>query len=130
ANPTWTGIYKVNSDGGFANVHPFTATVAPGDKWRLTADGNVLKVFQNGVSQFTYTTDGSYPSGDVGIEAFTSGFTFSGWQGGGLAVANTTPLAPTNVIATATGSTQISLIWDPLNSGAVTSYLVERCKGT
>jgi hypothetical protein len=85
ANPTSTGIYKMTPDGGLSFVHPFTATVISGDKWRLAADGNTLEVFRNGVSQLTFTTDGSYPSGDVGIETFTPSFTFSGWEGGALA---------------------------------------------
>jgi chitodextrinase len=127
ADPTLTGIYKI-TPGGFSFVQPFTAAVLPGDKWRLAATGNILEVFRNGVSQLTYTTDGSYPSGDVGIEAFTPTVTFSGWTGGELAVAPQAPAAPSNAIATATGSTQITLIWDPSSSTAVTSYLVERCK--
>lgn len=86
-NPSGSGIYKMNPDGSFTAVQLFTPTIIPGDKWRLTANGNTLEVFQNGVSQFVYTTDGSYPTGDVGIEAFTSNFTFMGWQGGDTAQA-------------------------------------------
>src|SRR5207237_4766949 len=63
-------------------VRFFTATIVTGDKWRLTADGNTLEVFRNGVSQFTFTTDGSYLTGDVGIEALTPAFTFVAWEGG------------------------------------------------
>src|SRR5437870_12550503 len=96
-NPTWSGIYKINPTG-----HPFTAvrifnpvtpTILPGDKWRLTADGNTLEVFRNGVSQFTYVTDGSYPTGDVGIETLSSAFTLSGWAGG--ETTSTPPAPPT-----------------------------------
>jgi hypothetical protein len=61
--------------------------IVAGDRWRLTADGNTLEVFRNGVSQFTFTTDGSYPSGDVGMEALEllpPAFTFSAWEGGAL----------------------------------------------
>src|SRR5205807_163843 len=70
--------------GNFLPVKTFTpSALAAGDKWRLTADGNTLEVFRNGVSQFPpVTTDGSYPTGDVGIEAFTSAFTFMAWEGG------------------------------------------------
>jgi hypothetical protein len=81
-NPSWSGIYKVLPDGNFSAVRTFTPTLLVGDKWRLTADGNTLEVFKNGVSQFTYTTDGSYPTGDVGIEAYTPAFTFRAWEGG------------------------------------------------
>ena len=85
-NPTWSGIYKINPTGDpFTAVrifNPITPTILPGDKWRLTADGNTLEVFRNGVSQFTYVTDGSYPTGDVGIETLSSAFTLSGWAGG------------------------------------------------
>jgi IPT/TIG domain-containing protein/List-Bact-rpt repeat protein len=84
-NPSATGIYKMNPDGSFTLVQPYAATIVPGDKWRLTANGNTLEVFQNGVSQFTYTTDGSYPTGDVGIEAWTQAFTFTRWEGGDTA---------------------------------------------
>jgi hypothetical protein len=84
-----SGIYKINpvpvESQTFTLVRPFTPTVIPGDKWRLAANGNTLEVFQNGVSQFTYTTDGAYPSGDVGIEAYSQSFTFRGWEGGDLA---------------------------------------------
>ncbi|OLC49269.1 MAG: hypothetical protein AUH82_00960 [Chloroflexi bacterium 13_1_40CM_4_65_13] len=81
-NPTNSGVYKITA-GNFLPVRLFTPTaIVAGDKWRLTADGNTLEVFQNGVSQFTVTTDGSYPTGDVGIEAFTPAFTFMAWQGG------------------------------------------------
>ncbi len=83
-NPASSGIYKM-TPGGFTAVRPFTPTIATGDKWRLTADGNTLEVFRNGVSQFMYATDGSYPSGDVGIEALTPAFTFIGWEGGDTA---------------------------------------------
>src|SRR5437870_13620239 len=80
-------------DGNFAAAQLFTPTIVPGDKWRLTADGSILEVFRNGVSQFTYTTDGSYPAGDVGIEAYTQAFTFSAWEGGDTA--GGTPQVPT-----------------------------------
>ena len=81
-NPSGSGIFKMNPDGSFTAVRPFIPTIVSGDKWQLTANGNTLEVFQNGVSQFKYTTDGSYATGDVGIEAFTSNFTFTGWEGG------------------------------------------------
>jgi hypothetical protein len=81
-NPSSSGIYKMTPGGNFTAVQNFTPTIIAGDKWRLTANGNTLEVFQNGVSQFTYTTDGSYPTGDVGIEAYTPSFTFAGWDGG------------------------------------------------
>ena len=81
-NLPFSGIYKMNPDGSFTGVRFFTATIVTGDKWRLTADGNILEVFRNGVSQFTFTTDGSYPTGDVGIEALTPAFTFVAWEGG------------------------------------------------
>jgi hypothetical protein len=81
-NPSGSAIFKMNPDGSFTAVRPFIPTIVSGDKWRLTANGNTLEVFQNGVSQFKYTTDGSYATGDVGIEALTSNFTFTGWEGG------------------------------------------------
>src|SRR5262249_49746253 len=72
-NPSGSGIYKITPDGSFTLVQSFTpSALVAGDKWRLSADGNTLEVFRNGVSQFTYTTDGTYPTGDVGIEAFTA----------------------------------------------------------
>ncbi len=98
-NVTLSGIYKMNPDGSFTAEQLFAPTITTGDKWRLTADGNTLEVFQNGVSQFTYTTDGSYPVGDVGIEAYTPNFTFSAWEGGNTAAATTptiTSFAPTS----------------------------------
>jgi len=85
SSPSSSGIYKMTPDGNFAPVQTFSPTIVAGDKWRLTANGNTLEVFQNGVSQFTYTTDGSYPSGDVGMEAYTQAFTFAAWQGGDIA---------------------------------------------
>src|SRR6266851_940226 len=84
-SPSSSGIYKMTPDGNFTGVQLFTPTIIPGDKWRLTANGNTLEVFRNGVSQFTYTTDGSYATGDVGIEAYTQAFTFTGWEGGDIA---------------------------------------------
>jgi len=81
-NPAGSGIYRVNPDGSFTFVRAFTPTIVVGDKWRLTADGNTLDVSRNGVSQFTFTADGSYPVGDVGIEALTPAFTFMAWEGG------------------------------------------------
>jgi len=97
-NSVWSGIYKLTPDGGFTPVSVFTPTIVPGDKWRLTADGNVLEVSKNGVSQFTYTTDGSYPTGDVGFEALTPAFTLVGWEGGNTAGAGPTitSFAPTS----------------------------------
>ena len=84
-NPGSSGIYKMSAGGNFSGVQLFTPAIVAGDKWRLTAIGNALSVYRNGVLQFTYTTDGSYASGDVGIEAFTPSFTFLGWQGGDAA---------------------------------------------
>lgn len=84
-NSSSSGIYKMTPDGNFTPAQLFSPTIVAGDKWRLTADGNTLEVSQNGISQFTYTTDGSYPAGDVGIDAYTQAFTFSGWQGGSTA---------------------------------------------
>src|SRR3989454_929734 len=101
ADAPWnSGIYKMPPDGGFTAVRLFTPTIIPGDKWRLTADGNTLEVFRNGVSQFTYTTDGSYATGDVGIEAYTPAFAFMGWEGGDTAAVTPAPtitsFAPTS----------------------------------
>jgi hypothetical protein len=87
-----SGIYKLDPVGEAPTlVRPFNPTVAAGDKWRLAASGNTLEVFQNGISQFTYTTDGSYPTGDVGIEAYSAKFTFDAWEGGEM----TSPPPPT-----------------------------------
>jgi hypothetical protein len=110
-NPSQSGIYKLNPDGSFSGpLATFTPTLLVGDKWRLTADGNTLTVSRNGVSQFTYTTDGSYPTGDVGIEAFTPAFTFMGWEGGdvngpGPAIAGFTPTSgPVGTTVTISGT--------------------------
>jgi len=91
-NPSSSGIYKMTPDGNFIAVQLFTPTIVAGDKWRLTATGNTLNVYQNGLFQLTYTTDGSYASGDVGMEAYTPAFTFAGWSGGDPAA---DPGAPT-----------------------------------
>src|SRR5260370_4471095 len=102
----------------FTGLNLFPATIIPGDKWRLTADGNTLEVFQNGVSQFVYTTDGSYATGDVGIEALTPNFTFMGRQGGG----NAGPPAPTDPSvpsAHPVSSSQIHLIWTPATAAGI-----------
>jgi hypothetical protein len=133
-SPGSSGIYKMTPDGNFTAAQFFTPAIVQGDKWRLTADGNVLEVFRNGVSQFTYTTDGSYPGGDVGIEAFTTAFTFSAWEGGDLAGAapadTQPPTAPTNLTAAAAGTSQIDLAWSgSTDNVGVTAYLVERCAG-
>ncbi len=87
-NPSSSGIYKMTPGGNFSGVQFFTPTIVAGDKWRLTATGNTLNVYRNGAIQITYTTDGSYASGDVGIEAFTPAFTFTSWQGGDTANQN------------------------------------------
>src|SRR2546421_5471830 len=59
---------------------PPRSTLFPYTTLFRSADGNTLEVFRNGVSQFMYTTDGSYPTGDVGIETYTTAFTFTGWE--------------------------------------------------
>src|SRR5438093_675166 len=132
-NPFASGIYKMTPDGGFTPVRLFTATIVSGDKWRLIATGNTLDVFRNGVFQFTYTTDGSYATGDVGIEAFTPNFTFMGWEGGdpaGGTPDTTPPTAPSNLTATAASSSQINLAWTASSDDVgVAGYLVERCQG-
>jgi hypothetical protein len=87
-NPSSSGIYKMTPDANFIAMQLFTPTIVAGDKWRLTATGNTLNVYRNGAIQITYTTDGSYASGDVGIEAFTPAFTITSWQGGDTANQN------------------------------------------
>src|SRR2546422_11620826 len=86
--------------GGFTGAGPFPPTTVPGNRGGLTADGNTLDVFRNGVFQFTYTTDGSYATGDVGIEAYTPAFAFMGWEGGDTAAVTPAPtitsFAPTS----------------------------------
>src|SRR5438093_1731781 len=132
-SPSSSGIYKMTPDGGFTGVRFFTPTIVSGDKWRLTATGNTLDVYQNGVFQFTFTTDGSYPTGDVGIEAYTPAFTFSAWEGGdpaGATLDTSPPTAPSNLTATAPSSSQINLGWNASTDNVgVTAYLVERCQG-
>ena len=133
-NPSSSGIYKMTPDGSFTPVRLFTATIVSGDKWRLTANGNTLDVFRNGVFQFTFTTDGSYATGDVGFEAFTPNFTLTGWEGGdpaGGTSDTTPPTAPSNLTATAASSSQINLAWTASTDDVgVTGYLVERCQGS
>src|SRR2546425_611150 len=113
--PWNSGIYKMTPGGGFTAVRLFTATIVSGDKWRLTANANNLDVYRNGVFQFMYTTDGSYATGDVGIEAYTPNFTFTGWEGGdpaGPGTPDTTPpTPPSNLTATAASSSQTNLAW-------------------
>src|SRR4029077_21075952 len=107
---------------------PATPSIVVGDKWRLSANGNALEVFKNGTSQFTYTTDGSYPSGDVGIEAYTSAFAFSGWEGG-EDVDTLPPTAPSNLAAKTISASQVNLTWAASTDNiGVTGYRVERCQ--
>ncbi|TMF76438.1 MAG: fibronectin type III domain-containing protein, partial [Chloroflexi bacterium] len=121
----------MNPDGSFTGVRLFTPAIVSGDKWRLTADGNTLEAFRNGVSQFTYTTDGSYAAGDVGIEAYTSAFTFTAWEGGDTGGGDAIPPSqPTNLGATAVSASQINLGWTASTDNVgVSGYLVERCPG-
>ena len=130
-NLSLSGIYKMNPDGSFTGVRLFTPAIVSGDKWRLTADGNTLEAFRNGVSQFTYTTDGSYAAGDVGIEAYTSAFTFTAWEGGDTGGGDAIPPSqPTNLGATAVSASQINLGWTASTDNVgVSGYLVERCPG-
>ena len=118
----------MNPNQTFTLVRSFTALIVPGDKWRLTASGNTLEVFQNGQSLFVYTTDGSYPTGDVGIEALTPNFTFTAWEGGDTA-GPPAPTDPSVLNAIPVSGSQINLIWTPATDGAITSFLVERCQG-
>jgi hypothetical protein len=131
-SPTQSGIYKINTDGSFAAARLFTAAIIPGDRWRLAADGNTLAVFRNGLSQFTYTTDGSYAAGDVGIETYTQAFSLTGWEGGAIPVSADTqpPTAPGSLTAVAASSGQSNLMWTPSSDNVgVVGYLVERCPG-
>lgn len=108
SNPSSSGIYKMTPDGNFTAAQLFTPTITSGDKWRLAADGNTLEVFQNGTLQFTYTTDGSYPAGDVGMDAYTPAFTFSGWEGGDIA-AGVTPTITNFTPATGPAGTTVTI---------------------
>ena len=133
-NPSGSGLFKMTPDGAFTQVRSFTPLILSGDRWRLTADGNTLEVFRNGVSQFTFTTDGSYAAGDVGIEALSPAFTFAGWEGGDLPAAppdTQAPTAPTGLTAVATSGSQMNLMWMAATDDVgVTGYLVERCQGS
>ena len=134
ASPSLSGIYKMTPDGGFTPAQLFTPLIVSGDKWRLTADGNLLEVSLNGILQFTYTTDGSYAAGDVGIEAYTPEFTFMAWQGGDTAGGPATPGAPTLTAPStpsvaAVSSSQIKISMAVTNDARVTGYIVERCQG-
>jgi len=133
-NASLSGIYKLSSDSSGAPIFtlgtyfPATPAIVAGDKWRLSANGNTLEVFKNGTSQFTFTTDGSYPSGDVGIEAYTSAFAFSGWEGGEDAD-TLPPTAPANLAAKTISSSQVNLTWTASTDNiGVTGYKVERCQ--
>ena len=133
SGPSLSGIYKMTPDGGFNAVQLFTPTIVSGDKWRLTADMNTLTVSRNGVAQFSYTTDGSYATGDVGIEAYTPQFTLAGWEGGDVAGPPdiTPPTAPSNLTATAASSSEVDLGWTASTDNVgVTGYQVERCQGS
>jgi len=133
-NPSGSGLFKLTPDGAFTQVRSFTPLILPGDKWRLTADGNTLEVFRNGVSQFRFTTDGSYAAGDVGIEALSPAFTFTGWEGGDLPSPppdTQAPTAPTGLAAVARTGGQMNLMWMAATDDVgVTGYLVERCQGS
>src|SRR5262249_69577 len=132
-----SGIYKLTPDGSFTAVRTFTPLLLSGDKWRLAADGNTLEGFLNGVSQFTYTTDGSYPSGDVGIETHTAAFTLLKFEGGSNGPAppppppdTQPPTAPGMLTAVPAASNQINLMWRAATDNVgVTGYRVERCLG-
>ena len=132
SNPGSLGIYKLTPDGRSSAVRVFTPTLISGDRWRLTADGDRLEVFRNGVLQFTYITDGSYPAGDVGIHASTQAFTFTEWeQPAGGTLDTTPPTAPSNLTAEAASSSAINLTWTASTDlVGVTAYLVERCQDT
>jgi hypothetical protein len=138
-NPSGSGLFKMNPDGSFTQVRSFAPLLVSGDKWRLTATGNTLEVFKNGVSQFTHTIDGSYPTGDVGIEALSPAFTFIAWEGGELAAPppppppppdTQAPTAPGSATAVAVSGSQINVVWmAAMDNVGVTGYLVERCQG-
>jgi chitodextrinase len=126
-----SGIWKMELNGTHSLARVFSPTIVPGDKWRLTADGNTLEVFQNGVSQFTFTTDGTYPTGDVGMEAYRT-FSYTHWEGGALAAGGDTtpPSAPSGLSAAATSPSQVDLSWTASTDNvAVKDYQVERCVG-
>ena len=134
-NPAGSGLFKMNPDGSFTQVRSFAPLIVSGDKWRLTANGNTLEVFRNGASQFTFTTDGSYASGDVGIEALSPAFTFMAWEGGELAIPTPVPDsqppgAPGSLTAIAVSGSQVDTMWMAATDNVgVTGYLVERCQG-
>jgi hypothetical protein len=139
-NPSGSGLFKMNPDGSFTQVRSFAPLIVSGDKWRLTANGNTLEVFKNGVSQFTHTTDASYPAGDVGIEALSPAFTFMAWEGGELPGPpppppspppdTQPPTAPGSATAVPISGSQINVVWTAARDNVgVTAYLVERCQG-
>jgi chitodextrinase len=135
-DPGLSGIYKLSGDESgnpqfaAASLFPTAPTIVAGDAWGLAAEGNTLTVSKNGVDQFSYTTDGSYASGDVGFHTYLD-FGITGWEGGQLTVADTEPpTAPSNLTATAVSGSQINLAWSAsADNVGVTGYDIERCQG-
>jgi hypothetical protein len=137
SGPNDYSIYRRWDGGYYLLARGTTETWQVGDVLRLGVMGSAnpmtVALYHNGNAVLSWTSSSQLEvknGGSPGIGIYTpsgQALTLDNWEGGNLAPDTQPPSAPTNLVATAIGVSQVHLSWTASTDDVgVTGYLVER----